>query len=327
MPKPRRKRRWSHTLAVSLLVVLVAAPIALIGAAIWLDTAIHRGIIVSDYPDRPSAGRGATWLLVGSDSRQELTTAQQESLTTGGDTGEGRADTIVLVHVPRLGSSTPATMVSLPRDSQVSIPGHGRNKINAAFALGGAPLLAQTVEQATSLRIDHVIEIGFSGFAAVVDAIGGVTACPTTPVDDPLAGIDLSAGCQTLDGPQALGYVRTRATPRADLDRMVNQRLVMSALLHRTTNLTTWLNPWRWYAVPRAVVDALTVDLEVHVWDLARLAWALHRSPLQTTVPIGALTDSDAGSVVIWNSDAARQLFAAMAADAPVPATSLEGTP
>src|SRR6202012_2658863 len=124
-------------------------------------------------------------------------------------------------------------MVSLPRDSYVPIPGYGRDKINAAFAMGGARLLVQTVEQATGLRLDHYVEVGFSGFAAVVDALGGVTLCPGAPIDDPLAGIDLPAGCQKLDGRDALGYVRSRATPRADLDRMVNQRQFMSALLDR----------------------------------------------------------------------------------------------
>ena len=117
-------------------------------------------------------------------------------------------------------------MVSIPRDSYVPIPGHGEDKINAAFALGGAPLLAQTVEQATGLRLDHYAEIGFDGFAEMVDAVGGVTMCLPEPISDPLAGIDLPAGCQELDGRSALGYVRTRATPRADLDRMTNQRAV-----------------------------------------------------------------------------------------------------
>ena len=77
------------------------------------------------------------------------------------------------------GPSTPPTMVSIPRDSYVPIPGHGKDKINAAFAMGGAPLLTQTVEQATGLRLDHYAEIGFGGFAALVDALGGVTVCPT----------------------------------------------------------------------------------------------------------------------------------------------------
>jgi LCP family protein required for cell wall assembly len=124
-------------------------------------------------------------------------------------------------------------MVSIPRDSYLPIPGYGEDKINAAFVVGGAPLLAQTVEQATGIRLDHYAEIGFDGFAVLVDAVGGVTMCPTEPISDPLAGIDLPAGCQKLDGRNALGYVRTRATPRADLDRMMNQRQFMSALLHR----------------------------------------------------------------------------------------------
>ena len=142
------------------------------------DTSLHRIPALADYPERPAAGTGTTWLLVGSDSRQGLTPEQQAELTTGGDLGTGRTDTILLVHVPGFGSSTPTTMVSIPRDSYVPIPGNGEDKINAAFAFGGAPLLAQTVEQATGLRLDHYAEIGFDGFAVMVDAVGGVTMCP-----------------------------------------------------------------------------------------------------------------------------------------------------
>ena len=202
--------------------------LALVGTGVWIDTSLHRIPALTALPDRPPAGSGTTWLLVGSDSRQDLTAEQQAELATGGDVGNGRTDTILLVHVPGLGSDVPTTMVSIPRDSYVPIPGYGEDKINAAFALGGAPLLAQTVEQATGLRLDHYAEIGFDGFAVMVDAVGGVTMCPPEPISDPLAGIDLPAGCQELDGRSALGYVRTRATPRADLDRMTNQREFMA---------------------------------------------------------------------------------------------------
>ena len=245
----------------------------------------------------------------------------------GGDTGSSRTDTILLAHIPGFGSDTPTTLVSIPRDSYVPIPGHGKDKINAAFAMGGAPLLAQTIEQATGLRLDHYAEVGFSGFAVVVDALGGVTVCPAEPISDPLAGIDLRAGCQELDGRNALGYVRSRATPRADLDRMINQRQFMSALLHRAASPAVWLNPWRWYSVPRAAIGALTVDQGDHVWDLARLGWALHGSSTTMTVPIGQFIGSEAGSVVVWNHDAARDLFDALAADAPVPAAALKAQP
>ena len=312
-------------MALSLLVLLLLAGGGVLGGAVWLDTSLHREPVLADYPDRPAAGRGTNWLLVGSDSRQGLSPEQQRDLATGGDIGSSRTDTILLVHVPEVGSSIPTTVVSVPRDSYVPIPGQGKDKITAAFAAGGATLLTQTVEQATGLRLDHYAEVGFSGFAVLVDALGGITACLTAPIDDPLAGVDLPAGCQELDGRSALGYVRSRATPRADLDRMVNQRQFMSALLQRTSSPPVWLNPWRWYSVPRAAAAALTVDQGDHVWDLARLGWAMHGPTLAMTVPIGELTDSDAGSVVVWNHEAARALFDALASDAAVPAAALAG--
>jgi len=296
-----------------------------VGGAAWFDARLHRAQALTDYPDRPAPGRGANWLIVGSDSRQGLTPEQQQDLATGGDVGSSRTDTMLLVHVPAFGSSTPPTMVSIPRDSYVPIPGHGKDKINAAFAMGGAPLLTRTAEQATGLRLDHYVEIGFGGFAGLVDALGGITVCPTAPINDPLAGIDLPAGCQKIAGRDALGYVRTRDTPRADLDRMANQRQFLAALLHRVTSPAVWLDPLRWYSVPRAAADAITVGRGDHVWDLARLGWALHGSPTAMTVPIGEFTDSDVGSVVVWNHEVAGKLFDALAADAPVPAAALEG--
>ncbi|MCP9275788.1 LCP family protein [Mycolicibacterium sp. CAU 1645] len=313
--KPRRKRRWGR-IVLSLLLVSV---LAVGGLGIWLDTALHRIPALTAYTDRPAAGKGTTWLLVGSDSRQDLTPEQQAELTTGGDLGTGRTDTILLVHVPGLGSDAPTTMVSIPRDSYVDIPGYGQDKINAAFSLGGAPLLAQTVEQATGMRLDHYAEVGFDGFAVLVDAVGGVTMCPAEPISDPLAGIDLPAGCQKLDGRTALGFVRTRATPRADLDRMVNQRQFMSALVQRAASPAVLLNPLRWYPMTRAAVAAIAVDEDAHVWDLGRLAWALHGDVTTTTVPIGEYTDNGSGSVVMWDGDTASRLFEALATDTAVP--------
>jgi LCP family protein required for cell wall assembly len=326
-PAKRSSKRRLQIIALSVLLAVLLAGAAGLGGALWLDTALHRTPVLADYPGRPVAAHGTNWLLVGSDSRQGLSAEQEQALATGGDIGNGRTDTIMLIHIPAIGSGGRATMVSIPRDSYVAIPGYGRDKINAAFALGGAPLLAQTVEQATGLRLDHFAEIGFGGFAAVVDALGGVTMCPTEPIDDPLAGIDLPSGCQKLDGRTALGYVRTRATPRADLDRMIDQRRFMSALLQRISSPAVWLDPWRWYSVPHAAADALTVDAGDHVWALARLGWALRGSPTALTVPIGDFTGNDAGSVVVWDHDAARRLFEALATDTLVPQTLLDAPP
>ncbi|MDK7117442.1 LCP family protein, partial [Lactobacillus gasseri] len=93
----------------------------------------------------------------------------------------------------------------------VDIPGNDKNKINAAFAFGGPQLLIDTVEKNTGIHIDHYAEIGFGGFAGVVDAVGGIEMCPEEAIDDPLAGLNIQAGCQKFDGAGALGYVRTRA--------------------------------------------------------------------------------------------------------------------
>jgi LCP family protein required for cell wall assembly len=306
------------------LAIMLVFVVAVVAMGVWMDSSLHRIPALADYSKRPASAKGTTWLLVGSDSRQGLTPQQQAELTTGDDMGNGRTDTILLVHIPGIGSSTPTTMVSLPRDSYVPIPGYGEDKINAAFAVGGAPLLAQTVEQATGIRLDHYAEIGFDGFAVMVDAVGGVTMCPTEPISDPLAGIELPAGCQKLDGRNALGFVRTRATPRADLDRMINQRQFMSALLRRAASPAVLLNPLRWYPMSHAATGAITVDTGAHIWDLARLAWALHGDMLTTTVPIGEFTGSDSGSVVVWNHDAAGQLFSALSSDSPVPQDVLD---
>lgn len=322
--KPRRKRRWGRIIVTTTLTILLLLVVAIVGTGAWIDTTLHRIPALADYAERPAPGKGTTWLLVGSDSRQDLSPEQQAALATGGDIGNGRTDTILLVHVPGLGSDAPTTMVSIPRDSYVSIPDNGQDKINAAFAIGGAPLLAQTVEKAAGIRLDHYAEIGFDGFAEAVDAVGGVTMCPAEPINDPLAGIDLPAGCQELSGPAALGYVRTRATPRADLDRMANQREFMSALVHRAESPSVLLNPLRWYPLAHAASAALTVDQDAHVWDLAALAWALHGNVTTVTVPIGEFTGSDVGSVVVWNDDAATRLFQALAADEPVPQDVLD---
>jgi LCP family protein required for cell wall assembly len=318
---------WVRRIVSAAVVFALVAIAATVVSAVWVESSLRRVPVLSNYDGRPAAGAGTNWLLVGSDSREDMTPEQQAALATGGDLGAGRTDTIMVIHIPGLLSGEPTTMVSIPRDSYVDIPGHGMDKINAAFAIGGPALLAQTVEQDTGLRLDHYAEVGFAGFGDVVDALGGVEVCPADPINDPLAGIDLPAGCQTVNGPNALGYVRTRATPRADLDRMTHQREFMSALLHRAGSPLVWLNPWRWYSVPRAALSALTVDSGAHVWSLAALGWGLHGSTTTLTVPIGEFTVNEVGDVVVWDSAVSGALFDALRTDSPIPQQVLDGQP
>ncbi|GAB2698975.1 LCP family protein [Nocardia thraciensis] len=315
-PRMRRKRHWGRWLVALLLVVLIT-PIV---AAIYLDRSLHRIDALSDYTDRIGDTPGTNWLLTGSDSRLGLTKDQESELSTGdtSDAGGERSDTIMLVHVPKSGATT---IVSLPRDSYVPIPGIGRDKLNAAYSAGGPKLLAQTVETITGLHIDHFAEIGFGGFAGMVDAVGGIDMCLPYPIDDPLAGIDLPAGCQHLGGAQALGFVRTRATPRADLDRMQNQQMFMAALLKKATSTGTLVNPLRSWPLAQGLTNSLRVDNGDHIWDLARLGWGLRGDTVTTTVPIGGFDDvSGSGNVVLWDKEKAGRFFDALASDKPIPA-------
>ncbi|MET7769209.1 LCP family protein [Nocardia sp. NPDC005366] len=315
VPQPPRRRRKRHPFRWSLVFLLVLI-LAAIGAVFHLDGKLVRIDALAGYADRVGDTPGTNWLLVGSDGRGGLSTEQEQELATGGEVGPERTDTIMLVHIPKSGDTT---LISLPRDSYVGIPGHGKDKLNAAFAFGGPQLLVQTIEIATGLRIDHYAQIGFAGFAGIVDALGGIDICVPTAIDDPLAGIDIQPGCQKLDGPQALGFVRSRATALADIDRMNNQRLFMAALLKKATSGATLANPFKLWPLATDTVDSLKVDEGDHLWDLGRLGWAMRGDTVATTVPIGGFEDTDSGNVLVWDKTKASQFFDALASDQPVP--------
>ncbi|SDC14227.1 LCP family protein [Actinokineospora iranica] len=322
---PRRKKRFGRiALIVALVIVALVA-----GLWIYLESSLKRVAALGDYEGRPAAGAGANWLIVGSDSRADLSAEDEERLATGDAKGQ-RTDTIMLMHIPD--NSTKPTLVSLLRDSYVDIPGKGKNKLNAAYAFGGSQLLAKTVELNTGLRLDHYVEIGFGGFADVVDAVGGVDMCLANPIDDPLAGINLPAGCQELDGASALGYVRTRKGPRADLDRVIRQREFIGALTDKATNPGTLLNPFRLFPLLSAAPDAVTVDEDDHLHNLPSLAFAMGAAGdgglTTTTVPMGGSKSvRGVGSVILWDAAKSKKLFEALRTDAEVPADVIVGPP
>ncbi|MFN2494744.1 MAG: LCP family protein [Pseudonocardiaceae bacterium] len=324
-PAPRRRRRPGRILRALLVILLLL----LVGLAVYVDRSLNRTDALDDYSGRVADTPGTNWLIVGSDSRAGLTAEEAAELATGDEAAAGgqRTDTIMLLHIPALGSGNAPALVSLPRDSAVPVPGRGRLKLNAAYAFGGPTLLVQTVETVTGVHVDHYAEIGFDGFAGMVDAIGGVQLCPAEPINDPLAGLDIPAGCQEFDGPQALGYVRTRHSPRGDLDRVVRQQEFLGALIAKVAGPGVLLNPLR--IVPLAVraPQAVTVDNGDHVWHLARLGWAMRSlsgaDAVTTTVPIAGFGQvADGSSGVLWDREKASELFDALAQDQPVPAGS-----
>ncbi len=297
----------------------------LAGVWVYLEFSISRIDALHEYSGRPAAASGTNWLIVGSDSRDGLSKADEERLVTGDSASAGggqRTDTIMVAHIPD--NDTPATLLSLPRDSEVKIPGKGTNKINSAFSIGGAPLLLETVETATGLRMDHYAEIGFGGFANIVDAIGGVNMCVDKEMHDTMTGITIPAGCGDLDGAQALGFVRMRhseATPRSDLDRAANQRKFIGALVSEISSPGTILNPFDLFPLLSAAPDALTMDTGDHVHNLVGLGWAMRGissgGVVTTTVPVTS------GSAEHWDKAKSKQLFDAMRGDTPIPDSAI----
>jgi LCP family protein required for cell wall assembly len=155
-------------------------------------------------------GKPANVLLIGSDARDPNETPEQaRAFGTQAQTGPPHSDTMMVLHVdPSAGTGL---VVSIPRDLLVTIPGHGRDKINAAFAFGGPKLLIQTIQQDLRIPIMHYLEVNFIEFQKIVDAIGSVNVYFPTPMHDPYTGLDVNqAGCRSLNGAEALAYARSR---------------------------------------------------------------------------------------------------------------------
>ena len=329
--EPRRRRRKGRIVLVALLVLLLAW----VGFMVWVPmqawSAVNK---VDNIPagERPTDTSGYNYLLVGSDSREGLTKAQRKKYATGNAAGN-RTDTIMLVHVSESGGKP--VMVSLPRDSYVPIPGHGSNKINAAYSIGGPKLLTNTVEQVTGIHVDGYIEIGLGGFAAVVDSVGGVDLCVPRDMKDKKAGIDLKKGCQTLDGGNALGYVRSRyEDPLGDIGRAARQRQFLGALMKKAATPSTVLIPWRYKSFADASAAGLAVGRETGILDAVRVLQAMRAvsndEGLSLSVPTSDLAyRTDGGALAVkWDTDRAKSLFRALKDDEPLteppPGTTVE---
>lgn len=278
---PRRKRSLPRILGI----VALAWLLFLIAVPLYAWSRIDK-VDADPGGDRPGEQPGSTYLLVGSDSRENLSDEDRAKLTTG-DAAGARTDTILLLHT----GSGPTLLMSIPRDSLVDIPNNGRGKINAAYSFGGPELLVQTIEQNTGIRVDDYVEVGFGGLVGVVDALGGIEICPEKDLKDADSGLDVKAGCQNADGPTALAFARNRKSfGTGDIQRVQNQRAVIGSIGSAAKSPWTVLNPLRYMRVGSSAAEALTIGEDVGPISLGQFALALSSAMggngLNCTVPV-----------------------------------------
>lgn len=313
----RRRRfstgqRWFLTiLGLAILLVAIAVGVLALGEA-----------RMNDAGTLPALGTGGdVWLVVGSDSREFLPDDLEGNF---GDFGGSRTDVIMLVQA----AGDERQIVSLPRDLKVEVPGRGTNKINAAYALGGPDLLVQTVATATGVRPDHYLEVGFGGFAEIVDALGGVELTFEHPSRDLKSGLDVGAGTQVVDGATALAYVRSRsleelrdgtwvAVGGGDIARTARQREVLLQIIDEASSPSGLLR------APRAALSAtayLTADSGTGVGDLARLAWGMQTAGTTQAISLPVRISTEGGvSYVVRVEPDATDVLDAFAAGRPLP--------
>lgn len=279
-------------------------------------------------PTKPH-NKAQNFLLVGSDSREgsngEGTQGSGATFVTG-----QRSDTVILAHL--FGNSDNVEMVSFPRDSWVEIPAFTNpkthrvtpkhfNKLNSAFSEGGPALLISTIEHLTNIRIDHFVQIDFTGFKKMVNKLGGVDVCLTKPAKDHFSGINLTAGNHHINGDVALAFVRQRhGLANGDIDRIARQQQFIGSLTHKVLSAGTLLNPIKLNGFLDVATASLTVDKGLSGGDIKKLALRMRRfnsgGVLFTTAPISDISGRRNGqSVVLLDELKDQALFTALRND------------
>ena len=279
--------------------VLISAIFLLISAVGWWTV----GRTTNDLNSGGDLGLGTTRdgatdiLLVGSDSRADAQgnplTPEEIEMLRAGDEAATNTDTIIVIRIPSDGSS--ATAISIPRDTYVSTNRHGNMKINGVYgatklaveedlaATGASPAeierrsteagrlaLIQTIGDLSGITVDHYAEVGLLGFVLLTDAIGGVDVCLNAPVQEELSGANFPAGPQTLNGADALSFVRQRhGLPRGDLDRITRQQVFMASFANKLLGAGTLSNPARLNELGAAVQRSVVLDDD---WDVMGFA-------------------------------------------------------
>ena len=319
----RRPGRGWRIALLSVLAIFLVLTLATGSLALWVRHSIASGIefIADPFAGIPArapqqkvaAGEepAVNILVLGTDSRTSASDPSQWK------EGAQRTDAIMIVQVS--GDRKTVSVMSIPRDSWVEIPGHGQGKINAAYSYGGPSLTIHTVENLTGIHIDHFAVANFESFVALTDEIGGVRVNLKTP--QTLAGKELGAGAQVLDGQQALAYTRERSSlPNGDFDRVKRQQTWMRSIVSRVLTNGTLSSPTALYSFLKTASRTVAVDESFTLNQMQSLALEtrhLHSNDIRfMTVPTaGTGTSTDGQSIVTLDADADTPLFNAFAED------------
>lgn len=315
-------RRLAPVAGVALALVMVVSMAAVIVAhtvQTRLDDQINRiddvFVGLDDRPEKPASGTAAkalNILVMGTDRRSEVPTTGTAATAAEWIPGAQRTDTIMVLHVD--GDRQGASLVSIPRDSWVDVPGHGTMKVNAAFSLGGPSLAVETIEQLTDLRIDHLAVIDWAGFQSLIDSVDGVDVTVPRTITDPHLHVVWVRGRQHLDGSQAMLYVRQRyGLPRGDLDRVRRQQAVLRALFRSSLHTLRSKRPWAVYELLDTVTRTISVDDSWSFAEMRDLVLDLRSLPAGDldliTVPVRGLGYEGAQSVVYLDLAGGRDLW------------------
>jgi LCP family protein required for cell wall assembly len=348
-PEARHGRRRGHPFrdalrfAVIAVVVLAVSATALVGIAVWQTVGnIGPGIHLAQLPgqttpDVTAADGEVNLLLVGTDTRTDQGAAFSDPADQDASSGAGQNDVTMLLHISADHKS--AAVISFPRDMIISTPdcpdgsggtisGSDGVMFNSILANGGLPCVVLTVSSLTGVTIPYGAVISFDGVTAMSNAVGGVPVCLATPVVDPYTGLDLPQGEQTLQGDQALAFLRSRhgVGDGSDLGRISNQQVFLSSLMRQITSAGVLGNPVTLFALANAAVKNMQLsDTLTNPTTLVSLALALKNVSLGDIVFVQypVVTDPDDSNRVIPDDDAAAALNAALVSGQPL---SLTGT-